>query len=61
MTLDEAVTAERAVAGTMPQRESFGHTPDGTPVDVFTFSNVRSTEAGIDCRLMPWEPSQPAM
>jgi aldose 1-epimerase len=44
MTPDEAVTA---VAGTIPRRESFGHAPDGTPVDAFTLSNVRGTELRV--------------
>src|SRR5919106_197584 len=47
MTPDEAVTAQRAVTGTMPRRESFGHAPDGTPVDVFTFSNVRGSDLRV--------------
>ena len=47
MTPDEAVTAAPAFASMMPRRESFGHAPDGTAVDVFTFSNVRGTELRV--------------
>lgn len=30
-----------------PSRQSFGHAPDGTPVDAFTFSNARGIELRV--------------
>ena len=40
-------SAAHAGTSALPHRESFGHAPDGTPVDAVTFSNARGTELRV--------------
>jgi aldose 1-epimerase len=40
-------TAARTAGGATPRREPFGHAPDGTAVELFTFANAGGIELGV--------------